>query len=374
MDYRGMMMDGEVLYISGSVFARTRLANDPGVFMWGFRRPSKTSTMDARTAKVALFGEALGLHPWRERYRQALIALRGQEDVPPSRFGLSSLSQLRPGLAIVHWRGRFYVERRAVVTNLFNHRQTPIELGWSVRKTQVEDFRGKGLTYDSHNGTDFSIPVGTRVVAAAPGQVVRIASEFNRGGLKIFIDHGRGLMTTSAHLARSLVEVGQIVERGETIALSGYSGLDGFVTFPFGPPHVHFNTWLNGEPVDPFPYGDEPSLWRAGALPAPAGSERNDDAFAASVYSEERLAEAIAGCKTARTREQLQRIESLATRAAHTIVEMNYYPTRFPRRVNAYAEMHPRTPRLDLPFSCGDLDGVVFADELPAARRAKPHA
>jgi murein DD-endopeptidase len=321
--------------------------------------------MNEEPTKVALFGEALGLHPWRERYRQALIALRGQEDVPPSRFGLSSLTQLRPRIAVRHWRGRFFVERHAIITNLFNHRPTPIELGWSVRKTQVEDFRGRGLTYDSHNGTDFSIPVGTRVVAAAAGEVVRIVSEFNRGGLKVFIDHGRGLMTTHAHLARSLVQVGQVVERGETIALSGYSGLDGFVTFPFGPPHVHFNTWLNGEPVDPFPHGDAASLWRAGALPAPAGSERRDDAFAPSVYSEERVSEAIAGCKTASTREPLQRIEPLATRAAHTIVEMNYYPTRFPRRVDVYAEAHPRTPRLDLPFSRDDLDGVVFVDELP---------
>jgi murein DD-endopeptidase len=324
--------------------------------------------MNAEPTKVALFGEALGLHPWRERCRQALIALRGQEDVPPSRFGLSSLTQLRPRIAVSHWRGRFFVDRHAIITNLFNHRQTPIELGWSVRQTQVEDFRGRGLTYDSHNGTDFSIPVGTRVVAAAPGEVVRIVSEFNRGGLKVFIDHGRGLMTTYAHLARSLVEVGQVVERGETIALSGYSGLDGFVTFPFGAPHIHFNTWLNGEPVDPFSHGDAPSLWRAGALPAAAAGESRDDAFAPSEYSDERVGEAIAGCKTPSTREQLQQIESLATRAAHTIVEMNYYPTRFPRRVNVYAETYPRTPRLDLPFSRDDLDGVVFADELPAAR------
>jgi murein DD-endopeptidase MepM/ murein hydrolase activator NlpD len=330
--------------------------------------------MNAEPTQVTLFGEALGLQPWRERYRQALIALRGQEDVPPSRFGFSSLGQLRPRIAVCHWRGRFFVERQAIITNLFNHRQTPIELGWSVRKTQVEDFRGKGLTYDSHNGTDFSIPVGTRVVAAAPGEVVRIVSEFNRGGLTVFLDHGRGLVTTSAHLARSLVKVGQVVERGETIALSGYSGLDGFVTFPFGPPHVHFNTWLNGEPVDPFPHGDAPSLWRAGALPAPAGEESRDDAFAPSDYSDEHVGEVIAGCKTTSTREQLRQIEPLAVRAAHTIVEMNYYPTRFARRVNVYAEANPRTPRLDLPFSGDDLDGVVFADELSSSRRAAPHA
>ena len=43
---------------------------------------------------------------------------------------------------------------------------------------------------------------------------------------------------------------------------------------------------------------------------------------------------------------------------------MNYYPTRFPERPNLYAERHPRTPRLDLPFSAAAFDGIVFADQL----------
>jgi murein DD-endopeptidase len=309
--------------------------------------------------------EALGLRPVAERYRQTLVALRGEEDVPPSRFDLSSLSQLRPRIALPLWRGREVVPRRAIVTNLFNHRQTPIEDGWSVRRTQVLDYRGRDLTYDSHNGTDFSIPVGTPVVAAAAGEVVRVVSEFNRGGLKIFIDHGDGLMTNCAHLARALVREGQRVSRGEPIAVSGYSGLDGFVTFPWGTPHVHFNTWLDGEPIDPFPFDGHVSMWRAGKQPEPAPRESvGEDAGVVSHYSEECVAELLAGCRTANRRQALQASEPLSVRAAHTIIESNYYPTRFARRVNPYAEAHERGPRLDLPFSLDRLDGVVFADEL----------
>lgn len=319
--------------------------------------------MAAEHAPVRLFSEALGLHPWRERLRQARITLAGEPDVPPSRFGFSSLRLLRPRVALPLWRGRPYVRRKVILTNLFNHRQTPIELGWSVRQTQVEDFRGRGLTYDSHNGTDLSIPVGTRVLTAAPGEVVLILSEFNRGGLKIFIDHGDGVMTCSAHLARALVKEGQIVSRGQPIALSGYSGLDGLVTFPFGVPHVHFNTWLDGQPVDPFARGTEPSLWRAGALPAPPDG---DDAavFSPSSYSRARVADAIAACKTSSTRARLTAIEPLDARAARTIVEMNYYPTRFTKRFDVYTQTHARRPCLDLPFSRDDFDGVVFVDEL----------
>ena len=319
---------------------------------------------DARAQPpIRLFAEGLGLHPWGERWAQAKIALRGQEDVPPSRFDRSSLSQLRPRVAWPLWRGRFTVPRRAIVTNLFNHRQTPIEEGWSVRRTQVLDFRGRDLTYDSHNGTDFAIPVGTPVLAAAPGEVGFIVSEFNRGGLKIFLDHGDGLMTTSAHLARALVREGDVVERGQPIALSGYSGLDALVTFPLGAPHVHFNTWLDGEPVDPFPHDGQVSLWRAGDLPEPARTS-GDETFAPSAYSKDGVAAAIAACKTASSRAELTSVEPLAPRAARTLVEMNYYPTRFPERPLVYEQRHARTPRLDLPFPADAFDGVVFVDDL----------
>jgi murein DD-endopeptidase len=322
-----------------------------------------SAVVPGNAPKVRLFREALGLHPWRERWAQALVAVRGQEDVPPSRFDLTSLKQLRPRLALPLWRGRFVVPRRAVVINLFNHRQTPVEDGWSVRKTQVLDFRGRDLTYDSHNGTDFAVPVGTPVLAAAPGEVVHVTSEFNRGGLKIFMDHGDGLMTTSAHLARALVRVGQRVGRGETIALSGYSGLDALVTFPFGAPHVHFNTWLDGEPVDPFAHEGRVSLWRAGDRPEPA-RDAGEEGFVPSAWSEAGVAAVVGACRTPSVRALLEGIEPLAARGARAVVEMNYYPTRFPDRTSPYAEPHPRRPVLDLPFPAAAFDGMVFADDL----------
>ena len=75
------------------------------------------------------------------------------------------------------------------------------------------------MTYDIHNGTDFATPVGTRVVAGAPGVVRRVSSEFHRGGLKVFIDHGGGLVTGANHLSRALVRVGERVSRGQLVAL-----------------------------------------------------------------------------------------------------------------------------------------------------------
>ena len=76
----------------------------------------------------------------------------------------------------------------------------------------MEDFRGHELTYDSHNGTDFAVPVGTRVTAAADGEVIRVSNEFHRGGLKLFIDHGCGVVTSYNHLATVEVAAGDSIE------------------------------------------------------------------------------------------------------------------------------------------------------------------
>ncbi|MEO1933777.1 MAG: M23 family metallopeptidase [Myxococcales bacterium] len=282
------------------------------------------------------------------------------------------MRQLRPGIGIPLWLGKQKIQNKVIITNLFNHLQTPIEDGWSVKVTQTRDFRGRNLTYDSHNGTDLSVPIGTELLAAAAGKVIRTISEFNRGGLKVYVDHGGGLITCSAHLARSMVKEGDVVERGQVIAMTGYSGLDSLVTFPWGTPHTHFNTWLNGEPVDPFPHDGKASLWRAGETPKPFQpqaepedeAENTRDEFSQSQFVEEHVKEVVSACLTPGAREKLQKYESLYARAGHTIAEMNYYPTRFPVRKNMYTREHPRTPMLDLPFDHKRFDGVVFSDEL----------
>jgi murein DD-endopeptidase MepM/ murein hydrolase activator NlpD len=314
-------------------------------------------------ARLKFFAEVLGLSPLRERLRQGRIALSGAEDVPPAQMDLSSLAQLRPMIGLPLWLGRHRVPRRVIVSNLFNHRQTPIENGWSVKMTQLADFRGRRLTYDSHNGTDFAVPVGSRFLAAAPGKVVRVVSEFNRGGLKIFVDHGGGLMTNGAHLARALVEEGDIVRRGDCLALTGYSGLDGASTFPWGVPHVHYNVWLNGEPIDPFPVADQSSIWAGGGMPQPI-AHPTDEPFQPSQYDAHRVAANIDACLTESCRRDLSSIPDLERRGARCVIEMNYYPTRFPERHLPYAESSPRSPRLSLPFAAAEFDGLVFADDL----------
>lgn len=309
--------------------------------------------------------EVFGLSPLPERAREAWLAVRGGAGIPPTRFGLSSLEIFHPALSIRTWLGRTRADRRIPISNLFNHTQTPIGDGWSVRKHHVRDFRGGTLTYDSHNGTDLAVPVGSVVTAAAPGRVLRVSSEYNRGGLKLFIDHGEGLVTTSNHLARSLVSTGDLLRRGQPVALSGYSGLDGLIAFPWSVPHVHFNVWLDGDPVDPFAAAGETALWLHGNDPLPfdPSGDHGGDTYTPTTWNMDAVEATRASCSDTATRELLDREFDPERRAMNLLFQRNYFPTRFSSRPALIAGTHARAPRLSLPFQAEDFTGIVMADE-----------
>lgn len=307
--------------------------------------------------------ETFGLSPLLLRAREAWLALRGDATVPPTRFDLSSLRILKPRLSVQTWLGRRRSDRRIPITNLVNRTPTPLEAGWSVRKSQVRDYRGGALTYDSHNGTDFAVPVGTVVVAPAPAKVLRVSSEFNRGGLKVFLDHGRGLATTCNHLARALVRPGDLVERGAPIAWSGYSGIDGLVAFPWSVPHVHFNVWLDGAYVDPFAAPGEVSLWRDGNDARPWDGRSEREPFEPTPWDMGAVDRTIAACRDASVRAELAAERELDLRAMNTLFYRNYFPTRFTTSEPLYTSAHARQPWLTLPFRGEDFDGLVFSDD-----------
>ena len=106
-----------------------------------------------------------------------------------------------------------------------------------------DPFSGEGAL---HSGVDISAPMRTPVHAAADGIVMR--AEYSGGyGRMVIIDHGRGMNTWYAHLAKFEVVPGQEIRRGEIL---GYSGASGKVTAP----HLHFEVRLGGSPVNPYPY------------------------------------------------------------------------------------------------------------------------
>lgn len=74
-----------------------------------------------------------------------------------------------------------------------------------------------------HTGIDLAVPTGTPIRAALPGTVT--VSQYNSSyGYYVIIDHGNGLSTLYGHNSRLLAQVGQTVEAGDIISLSGSTG------------------------------------------------------------------------------------------------------------------------------------------------------
>ena len=75
-----------------------------------------------------------------------------------------------------------------------------------------------------HFGIDIAAPTGTTVKAPAGGVVTYLHPGMFFAGTTLIIDHGHGLSSTFLHLHEILVEVGQQVAQGETIATVGATG------------------------------------------------------------------------------------------------------------------------------------------------------
>lgn len=98
-----------------------------------------------------------------------------------------------------------------------------------------------------HKGVDFAMPAGDSVRVAMPGVVGRVSYEPRGYGHFVTVKHDNGMETRYAHLSRPLVRIGQAVSAGEVIALSGNTGNS-------TGPHLHFETRVNGNAVDPMSY------------------------------------------------------------------------------------------------------------------------
>ena len=94
-----------------------------------------------------------------------------------------------------------------------------------------------------HTGLDFSADPGTPIQAAAGGMVIATEPHPQYGNL-LEIDHGNGLTTRYAHAQRILVKVGDLVKRGQPVALVGNTGRS-------TGPHLHFEVLVDGVMQDP---------------------------------------------------------------------------------------------------------------------------
>lgn len=97
-----------------------------------------------------------------------------------------------------------------------------------------------------HKGIDICTRINTPIIAPADGVVASTGRDHAMGKM-LTINHSYGVKTRYGHLSKILVKKGQYVKRGQEIALVGNTGRT-------TGPHLHYEVYLNGLPVNPTRY------------------------------------------------------------------------------------------------------------------------
>jgi murein DD-endopeptidase MepM/ murein hydrolase activator NlpD len=112
----------------------------------------------------------------------------------------------------------------------------------------TEGFITRGFEPEhNHFGLDIAGKMGNLIVAAADGNIVFSGWTYDDGYI-VIVSHASGFMSFYKHNQSLLKSSGSFVRRGEPIATLGNSG-----TTSSGP-HLHFEIWKDGVPVDPSIY------------------------------------------------------------------------------------------------------------------------
>ena len=121
----------------------------------------------------------------------------------------------------------------------------PIKNGYlsSAYGYRIDPFNGKKAF---HSGIDFAAKEGSKVIAVGDG-LVTYSGKRNGYGQIVEIDHGNGYITRYAHNKKRLVKAGDIIKKGEPVALVGSTGRS-------TGPHVHFEVLRDGQKVNPYKY------------------------------------------------------------------------------------------------------------------------
>jgi murein DD-endopeptidase MepM/ murein hydrolase activator NlpD len=121
----------------------------------------------------------------------------------------------------------------------------PITWGWLSSRYgyRSDPFTGKRAW---HAGVDLAGKDGSDIIATAGG-VVTYAGERHGYGNLVEVDHGDGLVTRYAHCKTLKVEVGDLVQKGQVLALMGSTGRS-------TGPHVHFEVLRHGKTENPQTY------------------------------------------------------------------------------------------------------------------------
>ena len=109
-------------------------------------------------------------------------------------------------------------------------------------------YQGRVVDHQYHMGIDLASTAHSPIPAANSGKVV-FADSNGIYGKTVVLDHGFGLFSLYSHLSRINVKVGDMVTKGETLGLSGTTGLA-------GGDHLHFGMMVHDTFVNPLEWWD----------------------------------------------------------------------------------------------------------------------
>jgi hypothetical protein len=104
-----------------------------------------------------------------------------------------------------------------------------------------------------HTGVDLAAEIGTPVLAAANGKVVKIDQNTDHSSFGNYIEilHPNGVVTLYGHLSKILIKENQALKKGDLIGLVGNTGRS-------SGPHLHFEVKVDGKSIDPMARGISP--------------------------------------------------------------------------------------------------------------------
>jgi hypothetical protein len=114
---------------------------------------------------------------------------------------------------------------------------------------RVYYYKGQKVDEKFHLGVDLASLANSPVQASNNGRVV-YADRLGIYGFTVVLDHGQGLASVYGHLSKIDVTLGQEVKKGDTLGLTGETGLA-------GGDHLHFAIMVNGVFVNPIEWWDD---------------------------------------------------------------------------------------------------------------------
>lgn len=108
-----------------------------------------------------------------------------------------------------------------------------------------------GVGSTNHKGTDIGRVGYTSQIYASKAGTVIVSQYSNSYGNYVVVSHGSGNTTLYAHMSSRKVEVGQYVNQGDVLGITGSTGNS-------TGPHLHFEITENGVRINPLSHGAEP--------------------------------------------------------------------------------------------------------------------